>query len=57
MTEDQKPRTEKQDLPNNDDELTDALNDLDLTEAVLESGEVLPVLPLRGTVVLPLTSD
>ena len=37
------------------DELSNEIDDFDTVEASVESGEVLPVLPLRGTVVLPLT--
>lgn len=55
MTEDQKPKLEQDGLPESGDQVEVELDDIEMAEAVLESGEVLPVLPLRGTVVLPLT--
>ena len=55
MTEDQKRRLDQFDLPEDGEQLAANLENTEMSETLLESGEVLPVLPLRGTVVLPLT--
>ena len=55
MTEDRTLQFNDVIVSDEDDDLTHEIDSFDSSEASVESGEVLPVLPLRGTVVLPLT--
>ena len=55
MTEDRTLQFNDVIVSDEDEDLTHEIDSFDSSEASVESGEVLPVLPLRGTVVLPLT--
>ena len=55
MTDNQNPMFDQNDLADETDALVEEFDVSQIDESDVTSGEVLPVLPLRGTVVLPLT--
>ncbi|MEZ4523442.1 MAG: LON peptidase substrate-binding domain-containing protein, partial [Thermomicrobiales bacterium] len=55
MPEDQKPEFDQNELQEDVDTVVEEFDDAQIDESDVTSGEILPVLPLRGTVVLPLT--